>query len=258
MLYRHCFFVFCSYTVVTFVFSRAMEWTEKHDVLLCREILLEEPFKFRKSSNERGKIWTKISDTLNGYEEVRFRVGQRGVRERMDRLQTKYRARMKEEEAASGIAVDDVSELDTLISEIIDREKDAEEARESEGTLKKVKEDKQTAEEMRKAAMEKFGETRKRSEADDVGKHSKRRRSGSEAVEFLKAKAEMEREWRAEELALKRKDQEQAATRQAEVLQQQTGMLEAMHNMQRAMMQQQQQHTTAMMTLMERLLPKKS
>ena len=33
----------------------------------------------------------------------------------MDRLQTKYRARMKEEEAASGIAADDVSELDTLI-----------------------------------------------------------------------------------------------------------------------------------------------
>ena len=56
----------------------------------------------------------------------------------------------KEEESASGIAVDDVTELETLI----DQEKLVEESRYSEGALKKIEADKQTAEKMRKEAME--------------------------------------------------------------------------------------------------------
>lgn len=51
----------------------------------------------------------------------------------------------KEEESASGIAVDDVTELETLIDEIIDLEKFAEESRDSDGALKKIEEDKQAA-----------------------------------------------------------------------------------------------------------------
>ena len=56
----------------------------------------------------------------------------------------------KEEESASGIAVDDVTELETLIDEIIDREKLAEESRDSEGAPKKIEADKQTVEKMRR------------------------------------------------------------------------------------------------------------
>lgn len=48
----------------------------------------------------------------------------------------------KEEELASGIAVDDATELETLIDEITDREKLAEESRDSEGALKKIEADK--------------------------------------------------------------------------------------------------------------------
>lgn len=98
-----------------------MEWTEVHDTLLCREVLLEEPYKYKKGSNEKGKKWTEIAEALSKSEEVKFKVTQRGVRERMERLQKKHLEKKKEEESASGIAVDDLTELETLIDEIIDR-----------------------------------------------------------------------------------------------------------------------------------------
>ena len=170
-----------------------MEWTQTHDTSLCREVLLEEPYKYKKGSNERGKKWTKIAEALNKSEEVKFKVTQRGVRERMERLQKKQMEKKKEEESASGIAVDDVTELETLIDEIIDQEKLAEESRDSEGALKKIEADKQTAEKMRKEAMERFGETKKRSEDEgNQGRQTKRRRSGNDVVKYLKQKAEKE------------------------------------------------------------------
>ena len=131
-----------------------------HDTLLRREVLLEKPYKYKKGSIEKGKKWTEIAEALNKSEEVKFKVTQRGVRERMERLQKKYLEKKKEEESASGIAVDGVTELETLIGEIIDREKLAEESRDSDGALKKIEEDKQAAEKMRKEAMERFDKKR--------------------------------------------------------------------------------------------------
>lgn len=59
-------------------------------------------------------------------------------------------------------------------------------------------------------------------------------------MKFLKEKTGKENEFQAEELALKK---QQEAARQGQIL---------------AIMQQQQQQTAAIMTLIERLLPKKS
>ena len=64
---------------------RSMEWTTTHDVLLCREILVQEFYKFKKGSNERGRIWTQISQNLNSVAAVKFKVNQRAARERFDR-----------------------------------------------------------------------------------------------------------------------------------------------------------------------------
>lgn len=136
-----------------------------------------------------------------------FRVDQRGVRERMERLKTNYKAKMREEESASGITVEEMSELDALICEIIERERVAEGARESNTNWKKNDADKTTAEEMRKVAMERHGETRKRSEEEDnTDKKVKRRKSGGDAVEFLRQKAQMEKEFRKEEIAIKKRN----------------------------------------------------
>ena len=60
------------------------------------------------------------------------------------------------------------------------------------------------AEKMRTEAMKRFGETKKRSEAEGGWeKQTKRRRSGNDAVEFLKEKSEKKTEFRAEELGLR-------------------------------------------------------
>ena len=173
---------------------------------LCREVLHDEPYQRKKGSNQRGEAWTQITKRLSGSDELVFRVDQRGVRERMERLKTNYKAKMREEESASGITVEEISELDALICEIIERERMAEEARESNANWKKNDADKKTAEEMRKVAMERYGETRKRSEEEDnTDKKVKRRKSGGDAVEFLREKAQMEKELRKEEIAIKKK-----------------------------------------------------
>ena len=59
-----------------------MEWTEEHDNCLCQEILVLEPFKYKKGSISRGQIWEKIAKNLNGLELPRFKVSKRAVRER--------------------------------------------------------------------------------------------------------------------------------------------------------------------------------
>ena len=173
---------------------------------LCREVLRDEPYQRKKGSNQRGEAWTQIAKRLSGSDELVFRVDQRGVRERMERLKTNYEAKMREEESASGITVEEISELDAFICEIIERQRMAEEARESNANWKKNDADKKTAEEMRKVAMERYGETRKRSEEEDnTDKKVKRKKSGGDAVEFLREKAQMEKELRKEEIAIKKK-----------------------------------------------------
>ena len=76
-----------SFISVNFDFyNRPMEWTTAHDVLLCREIFLQEFYKFKKGSNERGRTWTQISENLNCVTAVKFKVNQRAMRKRFDFL----------------------------------------------------------------------------------------------------------------------------------------------------------------------------
>ena len=56
-----------------------MEWKEEHDLLLCREILVCQPYKFKERTVERGKIWEEISNHLNTCETAKFRVNKRSV-----------------------------------------------------------------------------------------------------------------------------------------------------------------------------------
>ena len=62
-------------------------WTSNHDTLLCREILIEEPFKFRLGTMERGQCWDKIASNLNRIGNPRFWVDQRAVRDRFLKLE---------------------------------------------------------------------------------------------------------------------------------------------------------------------------
>ena len=167
-----------------------MHWTKACDTLLCREVLALEPYKHKKGSNEAGKIWSDIARSLKYCQQLKFKqnLSQSAVRERFSLLQARYKEKEREEIRASGISPEQ-DELDVLLEEITEREKAAEENRED--VNRKKENDKVTAKEMQKQAMERMGQTKKRKTQEDNegdAKDRRKRRNGSDAVEFLKEK----------------------------------------------------------------------
>ena len=109
----------CCLILITASFSRnhSMEWSENHDLALCGEVLLLEPFKYPKRSKERGEIWGQIALNLNSVNSPKFKVSKRSVRDRFAMLQTKYKEKIREEERASGIDCEE-TQLDAALEEI--------------------------------------------------------------------------------------------------------------------------------------------
>ncbi len=188
-----------------------MEWTDEHDVLLGREILLVDPFKAKPRTSHRGQLWTKIADALNGIKEPKFSVSQRSVRDRFNRLADKFKKKIVAEERGSGISPE-MSDLDVLLEEILalERKYSEEYLQETAERTKKDQEDKENAEDMRLKAMETLKETQKRkANADGNDKREKRRSNGSEALKFLREKMDNEKEYREKELDMRKRDVEQ-------------------------------------------------
>ena len=137
-------------------------------MIMCREVLVSELFNFKPRSPERGKVWEKIAQELNAIEKPKFRVTARAVRNSYSLLITKHAQKLRKEEKASGIEVE-TSELDNLLEEIIEREKNAKAKIESQDMdkNKKAEKEKATAEGVRKQAMERMGDTKKRENSND-------------------------------------------------------------------------------------------
>ena len=130
-----------------------------------------------------------------------------------------------EEEAASGVVVEDLTEKEVLIEELIERE---DTIKPDDNRLSgQQKNDKDKAEDIRQKAMESMGETKKRKLSrgttdEDQPTTSGRKRRAQPLVDFLRENANAERELRQQELDIKRKEQEkQQETIQAMMLQQQ-------------------------------------
>ena len=139
-----------------------MEWSRDHDINLCREVLVVEPFRHKKGSVERGKAWTRIADALNSCSELEFKVNMRSVRERFTLIQKEYIKRNRQDEQSFGTS-NEVTELDVLLEEITEKEKAAEEHKENDSRHQKNTEtDRAKAEEMRKIAMERVRQTKRR------------------------------------------------------------------------------------------------
>ena len=95
-----------------------MLWLEIHDEMLCREVILIQPYAYRASTRERGNAWSRISEALNTIEVPKFFVSQRSVRERFTLILTRFRAKNVAEQKASGIDVDPLTPTETLLEEI--------------------------------------------------------------------------------------------------------------------------------------------
>ena len=96
-----------------------MEWTELHDLNLCKEVLVVEPWKHPYCSKETGDLWNEIAANLNASDHPKFKVSKRSVRDGLTLLQQKYKAKMRMQEAASGIDCEETN-LDKALEEIIE------------------------------------------------------------------------------------------------------------------------------------------
>ena len=180
-----------------------MTWTEEHDILLCREILVEEPYNFKHGSRERGRCWDRIAEALNSVEQPKFIVDQRAVRDRFVKLEKAFKKKTREELRASGIAPQESSELDQALEEIIDRIQNAEQQKEA-SCMEKQQEieiEKETAEAVRRRAMESLSQTKAR-------EGCRKRRGGetSEYVGYLREKREVDIRVKESQVDLKRRE----------------------------------------------------
>ena len=94
-----------------------MEWTAAHDVLLCREMLAINPFKAKRKTIQRKKMWETIVHHLEQIEEPSFKVSVRPIRDRYTLLAKKFRKRMANEQKES-VTSTEMSELDVLMGEL--------------------------------------------------------------------------------------------------------------------------------------------
>ena len=134
-----------------------MEWTAAHDVLLCREMLAMNPFKAKRKTIQRTKMWETIVHHLEQIEEPSFKVTVRSIRDRYTLLAKKFRKRMTSEQKASGISPE-MSELDVLMEELTGLEDLSEEEKVNENGEKnrKAEQDRAKALDMRKKAWRNF------------------------------------------------------------------------------------------------------
>ena len=192
----------------------------------------------------------------------------RSVRDRYNLLTKKLQARLNREGKASGIA-DDNSELDDLLEEILGKEKAAKGKLDNDDDHKKksLENDKAAAEDMRKRALERVGQTTKRKgkegETDAEPSKRKSRESTGEAVEYLKERASAEIQLRERELEIKKNEQESMPKKERERTAQQEKLFSTMLKQQEQQLQmmmmlfnQQQQQSQALLSLIEKIVPK--
>ena len=243
-----------------------MEWTDQKDILFLREALVSDLYETRKGSPERGKVWDIIASHLNKLNKG-FTVNKRSLRDRLNLLQTKFKAKTREEERASGISPEQ-SEIDTLLEELCGKE----EARCTSlaSNKKKAVQDKASAQEIRQKAMESMGDTRKRKENNRVSSSKRIRRSTSDALGILEEKAKLYMSLRKEELELRKREEakstllaEQQSKLQQEMLKVIQQQQQEQQKQQKQQQQQQLQSMQAMfqqqhqiLTLFEKFAPK--
>ena len=113
-----------------------MDWTRRHDTLLFREILVVNPFQAKKKTTQRAELWQSIANNLKKSEDPHFKetLAKRSVQDRYTLLCKKQKKRMSYEKSASGISPE-VTELNVLIEEAIEKDELSEEIRATESKI---------------------------------------------------------------------------------------------------------------------------
>ena len=177
--------------------------------------------------------------------------------------------KLRMDEKATGIDVEPNTELDNLLEEILEKEKFYREQADAvcNENKKRAENDRQTAEDMRKTALERMGQTSKRKSEEEgessKGKKTRNRRNTSEAFEYLKEKASYDRELKEQEIALQKKQQQASEQIEKARIEHQENVMTALANQQQQQQQvmmsilaQQQQQSQALLSFMEKFLAK--
>lgn len=246
-----------------------MKWTEEHEVVMLRELMLMQPWQHRKGTSERGDDWEKLAISLNAIPNPQFRVTQRSVRDHYSTMEKRRRKKVREEDRASGIAPEEDKELDQLLDEIMELFNESDKAIDE--TKQKQEEEVKKAEEMRKRSLETFKESAKRNGDEQQGaKQRKTRASGANTMAYLKERAETEATLKREKLEIKRKElvlqakEQEGRQQQFDMMNKQTRDIQQLQQQQMQqfmqmnanMMQQHQQQTLALMELMKKFADK--
>ena len=252
-----------------FIFRSRMKWSDSHDIVLLREILLFEPWVHKFKTEERAKVWCQIAESLNSLENILFQVTDRSIRERYGVLEKKFKQRDADEIKASGIAPKEPSEKDIALQDIMERFREAEllSQKASNEKVEKAAKDAKKGEEMRLKAAETFASTKKRHSVEngEQEKVKRSRRTGNDTLDFLKERSSEDLLVKKEEMALRRleftQNQEKQRIREQEMRAQQNeaqrnheamiALIQNQQHQQNIMMQQQMESMRAMIELMK-------
>lgn len=222
-------------------------WKKHHDLLLLKEVVLEEPFKHNNGSKVKGASWSKIADALTQHG---MKVTQRSVRERFDKLYSDFKEREREEKQASGIDVE-YDDNHKALTEIHERVLELEEERQDKETQEKA-----TAAEMRKRATERLSVKKRRSKDDATVSDEpeeevspKRRMSQTSMVDMMKESMTMKQKYQEEQGQIRSRELDLRAAE----LQQQQQFQSMLIQQQQQFQQQQQAMTMAMFNTLNEL-----
>lgn len=102
-------------------FRGTFRWNVTKDKLLLIEVRFIEPYLNIVGSKEVGQRWTEVAEHLNSQDGFRENPrDQRSVRERFNKVLNEFKAKTRSEEAASGIAVELLTENEILLEEIVE------------------------------------------------------------------------------------------------------------------------------------------
>ena len=216
-------------------------WKEAHEKALITEVLTEEPHQFKQGTKERGAAWTAIAERLNEMN-MGFKVNQRSVREKFEKMMKDYEKKERMEKGASGVSVQ-YNGIHRSLEDIKGRIAELNEVQQIESQRKKK--DKSSAEEMRKKAMEKYSATKKRQsettdDDEEVPAPAVKRKSKQNNVSDILADSvqikRKESELRQQELELRAEEQRQQRLFQEHLLTQQQQAQQQQHTMNLAML----------------------
>ena len=216
-----------------------MNWTEEHDSVFCREIIFVNPFSAKKKSVQRSALWQKVADTLNSITDPVFYVDKRSVRDHIGVLVQRFKRKEAKELKESGTNPTK-TEVDVAIEQIIAMEVCRWAARP--GRRRKTGQDGGRQTESRRNAQDCYG---------DNGENTEEKvRGGPEQGK------EMQKKWEWNGRVSKTKTQNQQRDMFKQTIKQQQEQQKQMHDMQSLLMLQQHQQTTALMKIIETLVPK--